>query len=128
MYFTFLLTKFVFTCNPVKSCGYIWSLRGYSKGETYCILNNKSICSVYYGPQVSSTASSIRHVILIVHCSDIRISEFLSSETKTILRCLSSTRRSSSDKPLIRVDASVHRGAGLSSRWHKGDMEENLMP
>ncbi|TKS86958.1 Kinesin-like protein KIF3C [Collichthys lucidus] len=53
---------------------------------------------------VSSTASSIRHVILIVHRSDVRISELLSSETKTILRCLSSTRRSSSDKPLI------HRG------------------
>ncbi|KAG8013184.1 Kinesin-like protein KIF3C, partial [Nibea albiflora] len=74
--------------------------------------------------RVPSTASNIRLIILIIHCSDIPISELLSSETKTILCCLSSTWRSSSDKPLICVAASVHSGLalvqdGTKETWRK---------
>ena len=71
------------------------------KTQTYLILNSKWL-AFYHALQVSSATSGIRHIILIIHHPG--VSEFLSlSQTKTILRLLSSAGRSSRDKPLIDV-------------------------
>lgn len=75
----------------------------------FSIINQSVICP--NALQVSSTTSSVHHNILIVHYTDVRISELQSlPETKTILCCLSSTGGSTSDEPLICADPPVPRG------------------
>ena len=84
--------------------------------QTHGTFKNKFLS---HGLQVSGTTSSIPHVILISHDSDIRTSELLSlPETKTILCCLSFSGGFTSNKPLICVITPVLCRAGLRSVWH----------